>query len=136
MCRVVKNFSQRIGVRVFETVKKIITNIRPRGKVFLAPPEKDLKKEMTRRAKKTVITVETFQRTVARLRRKSKIIWCARCAAQVEMLAPNEAAAVLQITAREIFRLTETGEIHYSETDAGALFVCLDSCRFLQKRTK
>ncbi len=82
---------------------------------------------MNRRTEKTVITVETFQRTTARWRQKLKIAWCERCAAETVMLAPNEAAVVLQTTAREIFRLTEAGEIHYLETDSGALFVCRNS---------
>jgi hypothetical protein len=79
---------------------------------------------LNRRKEKTVITVETFQRTVVRLRRKVKIAWCEQCAAETVILEPNEAAAYLQITAREIFRLTEAGEIHYLETETGALFVC------------
>ena len=48
------------------------------------------------------------------------------------MLAPNE-AAVLQITAREVFRLTGTSEIHYLETEVGALRVCRNSLAALVK---
>ena len=84
---------------------------------------------MNRRTEKTVITVETFQRTIFRSRREAKIAWCDRCAAEAVMLTPDEAAAHLQITAREIFRRTEAGEIHYSETETGALLVCRNSCR-------
>lgn len=82
---------------------------------------------MTRRTEKTVIIVETFQRTVIYSRRKEKIALCEQCAVETVMLAPNEAAAFLQTTAREIFRLTEAGEIHYLETEAGALLVCRNS---------
>ena len=82
---------------------------------------------MTRRTEKTVITVETFQRTVVRWRRKEKIARCEQCVAETVMLAPNEAAAFLQTTVREIFRLTEAGEIHYLETESGALLVCRNS---------
>ena len=83
---------------------------------------------MNRRTEKTVITVETFQRTIVRSRREAKIAWCDRCAAEAVMLTPDAAAALLQITTREIFRLTEAGEIHYSETESGALLVCRKSC--------
>ena len=38
-------------------------------------------------------------------------------------------AAQLQTTTREIFRLTEAGEIHYLETTSGALLVCRNSCQ-------
>ena len=88
---------------------------------------------MSRRTEKTVITVKTYQRTVVRLRKKEKIAWCEQCAAEAVMLAPNEAAVHLQTTAREIFRLTEAGEIHYLETETGALLVCGDSLSVLLK---
>lgn len=85
---------------------------------------------MNRRTEKTVITVETFQRTVVRMQRNAKIAWCGRCEAETEMLAPDEVAALLQTTAREIFRLTEAGAIHYLETTSGALLVCRTSCQY------
>ncbi len=88
---------------------------------------------MNRRKEKTVITVETFQRTVVYSRRKAKIALCEQCAAETVMFAPNEAAAYLQTTAREIFRLTEAGEIHYLETETGALLVCRNSLSRLSK---
>ena len=84
---------------------------------------------MSRRTGKTVITIETFQRTTVHLRRETKIAWCDRCAADTVMLASDEAAAHLQTTAREIFRLTEAGQIHYLETETGALLVCRNSCQ-------
>ncbi|MCA1625816.1 MAG: hypothetical protein LC778_18860 [Acidobacteria bacterium] len=89
---------------------------------------------MNRRTEKTVITVETFQRTTVRWRQKLKIAWCERCAAETVMLAPNEAAALLQTTAREIFRLTEAGEIHSLETKTGALLVCRGSLETENKK--
>lgn len=83
---------------------------------------------MNHRTKRTVIEVEIFQRTTVRSR-KSRVAWCDRCTAEAVMLAPDEAAALLQTTAREIFRLTEAGEIHFLETESGALLVCRNSCR-------
>ncbi|MEO8435427.1 MAG: hypothetical protein ABI596_11075 [Pyrinomonadaceae bacterium] len=84
---------------------------------------------MIHRREKTVITVEQFQRTTMRLGRKAQIAWCERCAEETMMLAPEEAAMHLQTTAREIFRLAEAGEIHFWETEAGALLVCRNSCQ-------
>ncbi len=52
------------------------------------------------------------------------------------MITPNEAAALLQTTAREIFRLTEAGEIHYLEIETGALLVCRDSPKTENKNIK
>ena len=89
---------------------------------------------MNRRTEKTVITVETFQRTTARWRQKLKFTRCEQCAAETVMLAPNGAAIVLQTTARHIFRLTKAGEIHYLETKTGALLVCRDSLETENKK--
>ncbi len=78
---------------------------------------------------KTVITVETFQRTTMHLlRQKAMIAWCERCQAETMWLGPDEAAAHSKLTTREIFRLTEGGEIHFSESESGELLVCRDSC--------
>ena len=52
------------------------------------------------------------------------------------MITPNEAVALLQTTAREIFRLTEAGEIHYLEIETGALLVCRDSLKTENKNIK
>lgn len=82
---------------------------------------------MNRQTEKVVITVETFQRTTVRVRQKLKIIRCEQCAAMTVMLAPDEAAAVLHTTAREIFRLTETNQIHSIEIAAGLTLVCGNS---------
>jgi len=84
---------------------------------------------MNRQTEKIVITVKTFQRTVVRLQKKQKIAWCEQCAAETVMLAPNEAAMLLQITARDIFRRVEMGEIHYLEIETGAPLVCHKSLK-------
>lgn len=73
---------------------------------------------------KKVITLERIKRTTIRLRPAESIRWCASCNAMTAMLAPNEAAFQMQITAREIFRLIESGNIHFTETETGGLFVC------------
>ena len=82
---------------------------------------------MSRRREKIIITVETFKRTTVRWRQKVKTACCVQCAAETQMLAPDDAAALLQTTAREIFLLAETGEIHFGEIETGARLVCRDS---------
>lgn len=74
---------------------------------------------------KTVITIETFQRTTIHSGRRVKIVKGEQCAED----APSETAAQLQTTVREALRTTETGEIDYSETESGALLVCRHSCQ-------
>jgi hypothetical protein len=51
--------------------------------------------------------------------------FCPECKRLVEMTSPNVAAIELQISERRIFRLIETKEIHFVETDR--ILVCLES---------
>jgi hypothetical protein len=82
---------------------------------------------MDYRKEKTVITVETLRRTVIYSRRRAFTARCGKCAAEVQMLVPERAAALLNTTVREIFRRVETGEIHFSEDEGGTLLVCRNS---------
>jgi len=80
---------------------------------------------MTITKKTRTITVKTWQRTVIRQpRRQAPKIWCEFCAAEVEMTSPKQAANVLGITQREIFRRLEQGNLHFFETESGEIFVC------------
>lgn len=72
---------------------------------------------------KTEITIVRRQRTTIRLGRQP-VAWCQQCAAQSQMLAPDEAAALVHTTARAIFRRVEAGELHFWEPESGALLVC------------
>lgn len=82
---------------------------------------------MINRKERKIITVENYRRMTMFLGRGANIAWCEQCGAETVMFAPNEAAAVLQTSAREIFRRVETGEIHFLETKAGALLICHNS---------
>jgi hypothetical protein len=82
---------------------------------------------MRHQTEKTIITVETFQHTVVRLRRKAKVALCEQCAAETVMITPSEAAALCQTTEREIFRCVEESRLHFWETADGALLVCQNS---------
>jgi hypothetical protein len=43
------------------------------------------------------------------------------------MLTPDEAAALAQTTARDIYRRVDAGGLHYIEIDDGALRICVNS---------
>jgi hypothetical protein len=101
-------------------VNQIITKTEPARNILFG-------EQMNYRKEKTVITVETLRRTVVYPRRKTFIARCEKCAAEVQMLAPERASVILQTTVREIFRRVETNEIHFLEADGGRLFVCLNS---------
>ena len=85
---------------------------------------------------RTEITIHTRRRIVLRSRRTTIPCWCALCEADSAMLSPNEAAVFFKTTAREIFRLTEAGEIHFRETETGALLVCRRSIEAISEFKK
>ena len=50
---------------------------------------------------------------------------CDKCTEPSGMITPDEAAALCQVSTRTIYRWLETGSIHFSESDDGALLICL-----------
>lgn len=76
---------------------------------------------------KLTITIETRRQSAIRKRAPTEILWCDLCAAETQMLAPDEAARRGATTLRKIFRAIENGALHFIETNAGSLFVCSNS---------
>lgn len=78
---------------------------------------------------KTDIEIELSE-TVAYSRRSERFeAFCPECRAPVEMAAPQLAAVLAKSTEREIYRLVETGKIHFIETDR--VLICLKSLQNL-----
>jgi hypothetical protein len=74
--------------------------------------------------KRTIVTIETRQKTVVHRSSGQTVGWCDRCGAEVVMLKPNEASAFVRITAVDFFRRIEAGELHFLVTDDGLLLIC------------
>ena len=72
----------------------------------------------------TEITFETEELVTIKARRGFKG-FCGQCNAYVEMVPTDAAAMLTGLGEREIFRLIETGEIHFVEAER--VFVCRDS---------
>ena len=79
-----------------------------------------------RKWRRREVTVETAELWVIR-RPRAIIAWCPECGAQVQMITPDEAAVLTDLTAREIYSWVEAGLIHYLEMPGGFVVVCLDS---------
>ena len=78
-------------------------------------------------AKKTEIEIEMSE-TVAYSSRSERFeAYCAQCGSLVEMTTPALAAVLMHTTQREIYRLVETGKIHFVETDR--VLICLESLK-------
>ena len=78
--------------------------------------------------KQIIIETETKELLIIHQNRKSACVaWCEECLRESQWLNPVETAHVSSLTAREIFRLAEAGEIHFQETPDGQMLVCLNS---------
>lgn len=53
--------------------------------------------------------------------------YCNGCQCDTQHMPVAQVATLLAVTEKTIFRLTESGEFHSTETDEGHLIVCLDS---------
>lgn len=74
---------------------------------------------------KTEIEIE-FSETIAYSKPRDRFrTVCPQCQSPTEMIAPRIAAILTGSTEREIYRLVETGEIHFIETVG--VFICLNS---------
>ena len=83
-----------------------------------------------KRKRKTEIHLE-IEEAVAIRTRTVLIAYCQRCGKQARMIAANEAAVVARLSAREIYRFVEAGDLHFTEDQGGLLYVCADSLRQL-----
>lgn len=74
----------------------------------------------------TEILVETNRRFVIRRADESgEQLFCSRCAEP--MLAAEQAALLLGISCRAIYRHIENGNIHFAEIESGSVIICLSS---------
>lgn len=73
----------------------------------------------------TTITSETHEVLIVRRGSEPSIrMWCGECSAEVEMLQPEEAAAIANVSTRTIYRWIEAAQIHHAESVGGNVIVC------------
>jgi hypothetical protein len=77
-------------------------------------------------------TLETH-RVLLVYRRSQVQGWCPECATAVEMVKPEDAARLLRISLRRVFRKVEAETLHFTETADGLLFICRNSLINLRK---
>lgn len=73
------------------------------------------------------ILIEKRRRVVIRRRGQVLEEWCIQCARVVNWLTPEEAVILTGISSRLIYQMVEAGQIHFTESSAGLLMVCLPS---------
>ena len=85
--------------------------------------------------KRTEITIENHEVTIIRsgahklLQDAPQQAWCPFCEQDVTVLTAETAAQVGEISRREIYRRIESGELHFSETVEGVVYLCLTRLR-------
>jgi hypothetical protein len=72
----------------------------------------------------TEIVIETDELIVVPRRAQVVRAWCATCEVEVEMFPPEIAAVVFHCSARDVYRLVESGAVHFTEDALGLLLVC------------
>ena len=75
------------------------------------------------------IIVEQHRFLSVSTRRISAVAWCATCGQKVQMVTAEDAARIANVTARTIYRRTETGQLHFIESQEGLLLICTRSLR-------
>lgn len=78
---------------------------------------------------KTEIEIEVSETIIYNRSSERFETFCPKCRSQVEMATPQVAAILSRFTEREIYRLVETGKIHFLETDR--VIICLNSLNCL-----
>lgn len=86
-------------------------------------------REKKRMKKKTKLTIETERVLVIRRGSVGRRAACGACGEVVGLLTADEAAALLRVSPRAIYRQVEGGRVHFTETPDGALLICLNSLR-------
>jgi hypothetical protein len=82
------------------------------------------------KAKRTTeITVQTDEAFVIRRGVGSAHLNCEQCGAGAPMVAPEEAAALMGVAVRAIYREVEAGRLHFQDSSFGSVVVCLGSLR-------
>lgn len=81
------------------------------------------------------IIVERERFVTVKLKHEAGDSFCRECGKNVRFVSSDAAAALRETTARRIFRLIEAGELHFTETAAVALLVCLESLTLAPNRT-
>ena len=78
---------------------------------------------------KTEIEIEVSETIIYNRSSERFETFCPECKSPVEMATPHVAAILSRFTEREIYRLVETGKVHFVETDR--VLICLNSLNCL-----
>lgn len=74
--------------------------------------------------RRTEIIVETERVIVVPQAPAPLHLWCQNCSMRVEMVTPEQAATLLQVTPRVVYRWVEAQLLHFIEEPDGRVLIC------------
>jgi hypothetical protein len=78
--------------------------------------------------KRTETVIETHEVwVIRRAAGHQRQVLCPICEEHSLMLKPEDAASLARVNSRQIYQWIEAGQLHFTETTDGNLFVCLAS---------
>lgn len=77
--------------------------------------------------RRTEIIVETERLIITSPPATSFHLWCEACSARVEMMPPEQAATLIQVTPRVVYRWVEAQLLHFIEEPDGRVLICRNS---------
>lgn len=80
-----------------------------------------------RRRRRTEITVETRHLFLLTNAGNAVQTLCTECTPPASMITLEQAAVLTGLSTRTIYAIVEAGKVHFIETPAGLLLVCLNS---------
>ena len=80
-----------------------------------------------RTTRTTEITVERDEVHVIRRVGKRKLMWCAECGREAQVMTPDEAVAFAGGDGRKLSELVKNGVVHLAEQSGGSLLICVNS---------
>jgi ribosomal protein L18 len=87
-----------------------------------------------RQRRRVAITIET-SRLVVRRSMSHRDVWCAQCAAHVQSVTREDAAALAGVSPSMIYTQTELGEYHFVH-EVGSNLICLNSLFASMNKTR
>lgn len=77
--------------------------------------------------RRTEIIVETERVIIIPSPTVPFYLWCDACSMQTEMVTPEQAAALVRVTPRTVYRWIEAQLLHFVEEPDGRLLICRNS---------
>jgi hypothetical protein len=98
--------------------------------------EREQYKQMTKKLEQTRITIRKSEVIVIRKLQGVALADCPQCNRQAEMLSAEQVVTLTGISSLNLFKLVESGQVHFRETSQGHLLICLESLHVNSRQLK